>query len=95
MGSNYGTITLDINGCAIWTPNGTQPVDDTVTTCVTTCNGSVCDTIYVIILPPTGPLPVTLLSFNGEMADCHTQLSWQTVDETNKDFVIERMAPGW
>ncbi len=93
-GSNYGTITLDVNGCAIWTPNGTQPANDTVTTCITTCNGPVCDTTYVIILPPGDPLPVKIVSFSGEVVDCHTRLSWQTADETNKDFIIERMAPG-
>lgn len=94
VGSNYGTVTLDVNGCAIWTPNGTQPQGDTVTTCVTTCNGPVCDTTIVIILPPPTPLPVTLVSFKGSIIDCHTQLSWQTADESNKDFVIERMTPG-
>jgi hypothetical protein len=94
VGSNYGTITLDLNGCAIWTPNGTQPANDTVTTCITSCNGSVCDTTYVIILPPGNPLPVKIVSFSGQVIDCHTHLSWQAADETNKDYVVERMVPG-
>jgi len=93
-GSSYGTLVLDASGCATWTPNGTQPATDTVTTCITSCNGPVCDTTYVLIVPPPTPLPLELIYFRGEMTDCRAYLSWQTAKEELKDFTIERSAAG-
>ncbi|WP_118976253.1 DUF6923 family protein [Taibaiella koreensis] len=93
-GSNYGTLVLDASGCATWTPNGTQPATDTVTTCITSCNGPVCDTTYVLILPPPTPLPLELIYFKGAMADCRAYLTWQTAKEDLKDMTIERSAAG-
>jgi len=88
----FGTLTVDENGCAIWTPNGTQSAADTVTTCITSCNGPVCDTTFIIIIPPPVILPVNLAYFTAkDYSKCQTSLSWQTTQETNsKSFTIER-----
>lgn len=94
-GSNYGTITLDSNGCAVWTPNGTQTATDTAYTCLVKCNGPVCDTTIIIITPPPIVLPVSLVFFNGTQEQCNAALSWQTANETNsREFVVERSATG-
>ncbi len=59
--TTQGSLVFDANGCAVWTPNGTQT--DTITTCVVACksNGmtTVCDTTFIIILPPPTPDTVT------------------------------------
>ena len=51
--STKGSLTIGLNGCLIWTPNGTQT--DTVKTCVIKCIGLVCDTTYIVIPPPIKP----------------------------------------
>lgn len=92
--SAFGTITIDANGCLLWTPNGTQLAGDSVATCVTTCNGSICDTTYVFIVPPSDPLPVTLVYFKGYIDRCQANLNWRTTDEKMKEFTLERSIPG-
>jgi hypothetical protein len=92
--SAFGTISIDANGCLLWTPNGTQLAGDSVATCVTSCNGTVCDTTYIFIVPPSDPLPVTLIYFKGSIDRCQANLTWRTADEKMKDFTLERSTPG-
>jgi hypothetical protein len=92
--SAYGTISIDANGCLLWSPNGTQLAGDSVATCVTSCNGTVCDTTYIFIVPPSDPLPVTLVYFKGYIDRCQANLNWRTTDEKLKDFTLERSIPG-
>lgn len=92
--ASFGTISVDSNGCALWVPNGTQSPTDSVSTCIISCNGTVCDTTYIFIVPPSEPLPVTLVHFKGYMDRCQANLSWRTADEKMRDFILERSAPG-
>lgn len=57
------------------------------------CGGSQCSSAQVI--PPTAPLPVTLLSFDVLKKESVVELAWSTVKEQdNKGFEIERSTDG-
>lgn len=57
------------------------------------CGGSQCSSAQVI--PPTAPLPVTLLSFNVRKKESVVELTWSTAKEQdNKGFEIERSTDG-
>ena len=52
--ATQGSMTTDVNGCIVFTPNGNQT--DTITTCVVKCIDGICDTTFIII-PPTPLTP--------------------------------------
>lgn len=62
-----GSLTIDESGCAVWTPNGTQV--DTVNTCIVTCNGAICDTTFILILPP-GNITDTIITVMPSCPTC-------------------------
>lgn len=54
--AGFGSSTLDeTGGCVTFTPNGTQSSTDTVRTCVVACENGMCDTTFIVILPPIKP----------------------------------------
>jgi hypothetical protein len=56
MPTGMGSMVLDTTtGCIVFTGNGTQGPNDTVSTCVVACQDGVCDTTYINILPPPEP----------------------------------------
>jgi len=88
-----GTLTVDENGCAVWTPNGT-PVD-TITSSIITCNGTICDTTFIVITPCNVVLPVTLYGFAGIAVNCTAKLNWSTASEQNSAwFEVEQKTNG-
>lgn len=65
--ATQGTMAQDnTNGCITWTPTGQT---DTVHTCIVTCNGPVCDTTYVVILPP-GTITDTIITVMPSCPTC-------------------------
>jgi hypothetical protein len=75
-----GTLTIE-NGYAIWTP--IAPQNDTISSCIVTCNGSICDTTFVLIAPCNITLPVTLVRFEVKEENCNAALSWTSAEELN------------
>lgn len=91
-----GDLVLDENGCAVWNPNGSTQVDP-ITSCVVTCNGTICDTSYFIITPNCGVLPITLSEFKGSVRNCDVTLAWSTSSEENSAWfdVEQKTTAGW
>lgn len=89
-----GALTVDENGNAVWTPNAT--VQDTITSCLTTCNGTICDTTFIVITPCASvPLPVTLMSFRGSTFNCTAAFNWTTSAEWNvSHFELQKSTNG-
>ena len=82
--STQGTLTVDPNGCAIWTPNGSQI--DTITTCIVKCLDGLCDTTVLIIPPTTSTVPIELVDFNGRTSGGRNILYWTTATEINNKY---------
>ena len=78
---SQGTLSIDSNGCAIWTPNGNQV--DTITTCVIACAGGLCDTTYISIPSTVSPLPIVFNDFTVLKNKCSAHLNWSTISELN------------
>jgi hypothetical protein len=84
-----GTFVLDGSGCATWTPFA--PLADTISTCIITCNGLLCDTSFVFIAPCSAVVPISLADFRGSATGCDAVLVWATAQEENSDyFEIQR-----
>ncbi|WP_254411177.1 T9SS type A sorting domain-containing protein [Dyadobacter diqingensis] len=87
-----GAISIDANGCAVWSP-ATKPTA-VVHTFIAACNGAVCDTTFITINPPFDPcpMPVTLISFTAtKMDNAAVNLDWITSSEVNsREFQVEK-----
>lgn len=90
-----GSLEIDESGCAIWKPNGGAQTDP-VTSCIITCNGTICDTSYILITP-CSTLPVTLSEFRGSARNCDVTLDWSTSLEVNSAWfdVEQKTNAGW
>lgn len=77
-----GSLTLDEAGCAVWTPNGTQT--DTIYTCISTCNGAICDTTFLVILPP-GTITDTIITVMPACPTCPVANICPIVDDVPVD----------
>lgn len=90
-----GTFVIDENGAGVWTPIG--PISDTITSCIITCNETICDTTFVTITPCLDVLPITLVDFTGSVSDCRAALEWETASEDNSAWfdIEQNTGRGW
>lgn len=88
--SNLGSPFWDV-GNNISTKTGSDPFCQTRTI---TVDGN--QRIFMGVTNDQSPLPVTLLTFNGEMNDeGNIELNWETADEENNDyFQVQRSETG-
>jgi hypothetical protein len=93
--ATQGTFTIDENGAGVWVPIGVQV--DTISSCIITCNGPVCDTTSVLIIPCGSVVPITLADFGGTVTGCRTKLDWTTASEENSAWidVEQNTGAGW
>jgi len=91
--SALGTLVIDANGCAQWIPGGTQVITDSIMSCITSCNGPVCDTTYIMILPLSVPLPIDFTDISGSSENCRVDLNW-SVASAEGSFEVQRMEAG-
>ena len=82
--STQGTLVVDPNGCAVWTPNGTQI--DTISTCVVKCLDGLCDTTFVLIPPTNSTVPIEIVDFSGRTSGGRNVLHWTTATEINNNY---------
>lgn len=77
--SGMGSQVLDtVNGCIVFTGNGTQSRTDTLNSCVVACKNGKCDTTYIVILPP--PIPDTIFT-TPTCNTCSTEPLCATADD--------------
>jgi hypothetical protein len=91
-GSMAWTVMKDPNGSGAWALNGTCSVSSVLN--ATKRDGMSGFSHFGTALSTT-PLPVELISFEGEQLDGQNHLFWATASEMNNDyFTLERSADG-
>ncbi len=94
MGKSAGAIGSANSGNSSWAEVSAQSVFNTDLSFTATFDSGFSG-FGLSTAPPVGPLPVQLISFNGENTNEGNLLTWITSEEINSDyFVIERSGDG-